>query len=460
MIDYYIRNSKNPKKDILKLTNELQNYFALECIKVEKTNNYQNNKLLNILTDEEYSKISNYFDTIKKNIKKYPFLEKYFKKEVANVKRLNSFADLFAGCGGLSLGLENAGFAPVFVNEIDPTFAETHYFNNNISVDNYYVGDINKLISEIENYKSTISDLDLVCGGPPCQGFSMANRQRIIDDPRNNLYKAYLKFLKYTKPKFFIIENVKGMSKKIDEILSDIVKYIGKEYDVHYTLLNASDFGIPQNRERFFIIGNRIGIKSADIVSNIIKKKTNKKITLESALYGLPVLLSKPEKNNSDYESIETGFTLQKKRLLQNEYLKEINKSEQFDYLLNHKNRFNNKRDIEIFNRLPQGANSLHESIADIMPYKSRNHMFKDKYYKLKMNEVCKTITSHMKLDCNMYIHPKQARGLSPREAARIQSFPDSFYFRGPQNKWYAQIGNAVPVKLAEIIGNEIRNYL
>ena len=86
--------------------------------------------------------------------------------------------------------------------------------------------------------------------------------------------------------------------------------------------------------------------------------------------------------------------------------------------------------------------------------------MFKDKYYKLKLNDVCKTITSHMKLDCNMYIHPKQGRGLSPREAARIQSFPDSFYFRGPQNKWYAQIGNAVPVKLAEIIGNELRKYL
>jgi DNA (cytosine-5)-methyltransferase 1 len=460
MIDYYIRNSKKPKKNILGLADELKKYFVMEGIKVEKTNYYQNNKLAKILTVEEYERISSYFDTIEKNKKKYPFLTKYIKTNLKKNFKSHKFADLFAGCGGLSLGLENAGFVPVFVNEIDPTFAETHYFNNNISVDNYYVGDINKLISEIENYKSTLSNLDLVCGGPPCQGFSMANRQRIIDDPRNNLYKAYLKFLKYTKPKFFIIENVKGMSKKIDEILSDIVKYIGKDYDVHYTLLNASDYGIPQNRERFFIIGNRIGIKSADIVSNIIKKKNNKKITLESALYGLPILFSKTEKNNSDYESIETGFTLQKKRLMQNDYLKEINKSDQFDYLLNHKNRFNNKRDIEIFNRLPQGANSLHESIADIMPYKSRNHIFKDKYYKLKLNEVSKTITSHMKLDCNMYIHPKQARGLSPREAARIQSFPDSFYFRGPQNKWYAQIGNAVPVKLAEIIGNEIRKFL
>lgn len=460
MIEYYLKNSKNPRKDVLDLCKELKVYFAIEGISIEKTNKYTNSALEKILSKNDYTLICNLIDTVVKNKNKYPLLSRYYKNEKTRNTKHYKFADLFAGCGGLSLGLENAGFEPVFVNEIDPTFAETHYFNNTISVKNYYVGDINKLVLEIENYKSKLAKLDLVCGGPPCQGFSMANRQKIIDDPRNNLYKAYLKFLKYTKPKFFIIENVKGMSKKIDEILSDIVKYIGKEYDVHYTLLNASDFGIPQNRERFFIIGNRIGIKSADIVSNIIKKKTNKKITLESALYGLPVLLSKPEKNNSDYESIETGFTLQKKRLLQNEYLKEINKSEQFDYLLNHKNRFNNKRDIEIFNRLPQGANSLHESIADIMPYKSRNHMFKDKYYKLKMNEVCKTITSHMKLDCNMYIHPKQARGLSPREAARIQSFPDSFYFRGPQNKWYAQIGNAVPVKLAEIIGNEIRKYL
>ena len=86
--------------------------------------------------------------------------------------------------------------------------------------------------------------------------------------------------------------------------------------------------------------------------------------------------------------------------------------------------------------------------------------MFKDKYYKLSETEVCKTITSHMKFDCNMYIHPNQARGLSPREAARVQTFPDSFYFRGSQNSWFAQIGNAVPVKLAEIIGKNILKFI
>ena len=137
-----------------------------------------------------------------------------------------------------------------------------------------------------------------------------------------------------------------------------------------------------------------------------------------------------------------------------------INGDKDISYLYNHKNRFNNDRDIEIFSRLPQGANSLHPSIEDIMPYKNRNGIFKDKYFKLKYTDVCKTITSHMKFDCNMYIHPTQSRGLSPREAARIQTFPDDFVFYGPQNSWYKQIGNAVPVKLAKAIGEEVKKYL
>ena len=107
-----------------------------------------------------------------------------------------------------------------------------------------------------------------------------------------------------------------------------------------------------------------------------------------------------------------------------------------------------------------QGDKSDDPKIADIMPYSRRNGIFKDKYFKLEENKVSKTITAHMKFDCNMYIHPTQARGLSPREAARIQTFPDDFVFYGPQNKWYKQVGNAVPVKFAQIIGEEIIKYL
>jgi DNA (cytosine-5)-methyltransferase 1 len=94
------------------------------------------------------------------------------------------------------------------------------------------------------------------------------------------------------------------------------------------------------------------------------------------------------------------------------------------------------------------------------MPYSKRNDIFKDKYFKLDETQICKTITSHMKFDCNMYIHPWEARGLSPREAARIQTFPDDYVIRGAQNQWYAQVGNAVPVKLAEAIGRSILDFL
>ena len=122
--------------------------------------------------------------------------------------------------------------------------------------------------------------------------------------------------------------------------------------------------------------------------------------------------------------------------------------------------RYNNPRDVQIFKRLPQGGDSLHPSIANIMPYKRRNHIFKDKYYKLREDVPCKTITSHMRLDCNMYIHPNQARGLTAREAARIQTFPDDYYFMGRPNSWYTQIGNAVPVSMAAAIGRSIAKCL
>ena len=94
------------------------------------------------------------------------------------------------------------------------------------------------------------------------------------------------------------------------------------------------------------------------------------------------------------------------------------------------------------------------------MPYTNRRNIFKDKYFKLDETKICKTITAHMQYDCNMYIHPWEARGLSPREAARVQTFPDDYVFMGPQNSWYAQIGNAVPVKFAEIVGLSIAEFL
>ena len=367
--------------------------------------------------------------------------------------------DLFAGCGGLSLGLEQAGFTPWFVNEIVPQFAETYKFNHQLSDEHYFIGDISDLNKNINNFQDLLTDITLVCGGPPCQGFSMANRQRILDDPRNGLYKQFLIFLGHIKPKFFIMENVKGMMNKVDEIIHDFSVFLGEEYEYDFAVLKAQDFGVPQNRERFILIGNRIGIDPHAIFNKIMEHRRSP-FLLRDALEGLPQLGAKTVKGQANIENQVSGFTVRDFDYVHNEFYRFINGDRNITKLYNHKNRYNNERDIEIYRRLPQGANSLHESIADIMPYKRRNGIFKDKYFKLMENQICKTITSHMKFDCNMYIHPWEARGLSPREAARIQTFPDDYVLMGAQNAWYAQVGNAVPVKLAQAIGEGIMCFL
>ena len=375
-------------------------------------------------------------------------------------KRLD-FIDLFAGCGGLSLGLEQAGFTPILVNEIVPQFSETYRRNRSLSNDSFYVGDICQLNNELAD-GSRFEGISLVCGGPPCQGFSMANRQRIIDDPRNMLYKEYLKFLCKVRPLFFIMENVRGMQSRWSEIEGDFNTYLNaseQEYQFTGKLLLAEDYGVPQHRERFIVIGNRIGIDPEDIFNKIFSMR-RAPFLLKDALFGLPPLGIKEVKGRNFIEDKNTGYTQCDFIYQKNEFYKFINGDREITQLFNHKNRYNNPRDIEIYSRLPQGGNSLHPSIADIMPYSRRNDIFKDKYYKLQEDRICKTITSHMKYDCNMYIHPWYSRGLTPREAARIQTFPDDFIFYGAQNMWYAQIGNAVPVKLAYVIGTAIESYL
>jgi len=357
--------------------------------------------------------------------------------------------------------LEKAGFAPVFFNEIVSTFASTYLANHDFKEGEYFVGDINELNGRLDDFGAIFFErpVSLVCGGPPCQGFSMANRQRIIDDPRNQLYKAYLLFLSKVRPLFFIMENVRGMANKYEEIKENFKEYLGEDYVFDFRLLKVQDFGVPQNRERFIMIGNRIGVDPKCVFEEMDKYK-RRPFVLRDALLGLPHLEARKQKNMGELESEESGFTERPFSYPKTDFYHFINGDREINILYNHKNRYNNPRDIEIYRRLPQGANSLHESIKDIMPYARRNGIFKDKYFKLDESQICKTITSHMRFDCNMYIHPWEARGLSPREAARIQTFPDDYVFKGAQNSWYAQVGNAVPVKFAEAIGRSIIKFL
>lgn len=243
------------------------------------------------------------------------------------------------------------------------------------------------------------------------------------------------------------------------QVVADF-KSIG--YDVDYRVVNAKDFGVPQNRERLIYIGNRIGVDNSLIFSALMNEaKGMPMFVLGDALYGLRELRASHSKNDTEASSGESGYKIEVSQDKNgNEYIALINCGSLFPLTFNHKARYNNDRDIEIYRRLEQGDKSDDPKIADIMPYKRRSGIFKDKYFKLENDKVCKTITAHMKFDCNMYIHPFQARGLTPREAARVQSYPDDYYFRGAFTKTYMQIGNSVPPLLGRAIAKVIKKYL
>lgn len=390
-------------------------------------------------------------------IKKY--CNHYINKARSSVNKDSlKMIDLFCGAGGLSLGFSQEGFVTALANDIQDCCVDTYAHNHpETPRDHIVLGDIKDVADNIENLvdKTTV---DLVVGGPPCQGFSMANRQRLIDDPRNHLYKNYVEIVKKVQPKFFVMENVKGMLSVAEQVKEDF-RNIG--YSVECHILNAKDYGVPQNRERLIYIGNRVNVDNEEIFQKIFAlSKTIPNHFLKDALFALRPLKAQTVKNDTESDTEESGRKIEAAQNCElNEYIDYINQGRKIRTTCNHKARYNNNRDIEIYGRMYQGDKSDDPKIADIMPYKSRSDIFKDKYYKLVENNVCKTITAHMKFDCNMYIHPTQARGLTPREAARVQSYPDDYFFRGAYTKTYMQIGNSVPPLLGRAIAKILIEY-
>ncbi|MBI2572224.1 DNA cytosine methyltransferase [Candidatus Woesearchaeota archaeon] len=378
-----------------------------------------------------------------------------------------TFIDLFCGAGGLSLGFENNGFELILANDNDRHSIETFKKNHpSLKTDSIILDDIRNLSGYFDKLGVKKNSVDLIIGGPPCQGFSMANRQRLIDDPRNYLYKEFVKAVFNLQPRAFLMENVKGMLPVAKQIVEDFEK---GGYAVSYQIVNAKNYGVPQNRERLIYLGLREkSFKNPkEILTTIFRhidiKKQPNEIPISSAFWGLRKLVARSEKNNTEIDSKKSG--LFKDKIFLNDrgdrsYVKKINSGRIPSSIYNHKARYNNDRDLLIFKLLPQGGRSDHPDIAHIMPYNNRKGIFKDKFYKLIHGKPSKTITSHMKFDCHMYIHPNEARGLTPREAARIQGFPDDYVFYGPYTQWYNQIGNAVPPPLSNIIAGVLRKHL
>lgn len=370
-------------------------------------------------------------------------------------------ADLFSGAGGFSLGFTQHGFKTVYAIDKEPCCIETYKFNHpEVAEERVVCKDISEIGDDLIRITNGM-EIDVIIGGPPCQGFSGANRQRMIDDPRNKLYKYFVESIASVKPKFFVMENVEGILKIKNEIIEDFTS-LDVTYRVIPFKINASEFGVPQNRRRVFFIGTRTDADLNAIINNIKRAgRVNPQTVLDDALYGMKQLSANTKINTTNENSEISGSKIDiSESPLLNDYIRLINNDKYDKVVYNHKARYNNSRDIKIFSRLHPGDRSDDPKIADIMPYSSRNDIFKDKYFRLQGDRQSKTITAHMQYDCNMYIHPREHRGLTPREAARIQSYPDNYYFTGPYTKTYMQVGNSVPPLIGKAIASAIREAL
>lgn len=405
----------------------------------------------------------------KLNDKKRKQIQDEFKKELRP-----TFADFFAGAGGLSCGFTQAGFRVCFANDFEDVCVRTYRYNHpEVPVDKVVKDDIRKIVDNVQNYID--EDVDVVVGGPPCQGFSSANQQRIIDDPRNELYKYYIECVKKILPKFVVMENVRGMLKVADQVVEDYESIKEKKngvtysYAVSYKLLNSLDFSVAQSRERLIYIAIRNDVSEKKditpkaIFEEICKANEDKPhYLLRDALEYIKPLDAPRIKNMNEKDDELTGKKIDVNSYSGNEseYLKLINEGRSIPVLFNHKARYVNDINYEIYRLLNQGDDASDPKISGIMPYSNRLHCFKDKYFKLVADKPSRTITAHLRMDCHSHIHPYQIRAITPREAARCQSFPDDYLFLGPYLKTYMQIGNAVPCLMAKGIANVIKKYL
>ena len=238
-------------------------------------------------------------------VKKYCNL--YIKEARSKVdKNSLKMVDLFCGAGGLSLGFTQEGFITCLANDIQDVCVDTYAHNHPETPRNRIIlGDIKeKIVDHVEELLEGVQ-VDVIVGGPPCQGFSMANRQRLIDDPRNELYKNFVQIVEKVNPPFFVMENVKGMLSVKDQVIEDF-EAIG--YKVVAKILNAKDFGVPQNRERLIYIGNRVGADNKEIFEKITElSKSIPETYLSDALFGLRELQASRIKNSTDLDTEESG---------------------------------------------------------------------------------------------------------------------------------------------------------
>ena len=407
------------------------------------------------------------------------------------------FIDLFAGAGGMSEGFIKAGFKPIAHVEMNKDACDTlktraafHYLKENNKVEEYYdylKGKITRqelwnkipenIINSVINKEispETLDDIfnivdkelgkrkvDIVIGGPPCQAYSVAGRARdpkgMADDPRNHLYKHYVEFLKRYKPKMFVFENVPGIlsanNGKYLDLIFEAVKEAG--YELEKKVLNAKNFDVLQDRKRVIIIGwkKNSNLKYPEFEDKVKQRQYE---VLKDLFSDLP----KIKNGEGEWKSIKYSKQT-------NEYLESTGIRNGIDFTTQHIARKNNDNDLEIYriavNKwVNEGKRLNYAELPSRLIKHNNTKTFTNRFQVVNNRGVSHTVVAHIAMDGHYYIHPdiNQNRSISVREAARIQSFPDDYFFESSRTAAFKQIGNAVPVLMAEGIAKKIMEML
>lgn len=394
--------------------------------------------------------------------------------------------DLFAAPGGLSLGFEMAGFRSLAAVDVDSRGMKTYSYNFPDS--EAITGDIRELDTRelMKRIRISRGDVDVVVGGPPCQGFSTIGRVKIaslvrkgvwnlknshprfIDDPRNILYREFVRIVRDLEPAVFVMENVPGITSYRD---GEIVRQISEDfkeigYRTEARVLNAVLMGVPQIRKRMFFIGtclkdspilwpqptHREPANTSISPDHIMKPRYKLKppCTVWEAIGDLP----NPVTGKSRLSDARLEYDMEPFA----DYQRWVREGSSAVH--NHIARQHSKRDVKVFSLLKEGGRwrDLPPEIRKLYGY--RDDIFHDKMKKLKKDSPSWIVAAHLWRDGYMYIHPEQPRSITVREAARLQSFPDRFIFQGSRTDQFRQVGNAVPPLLAKAVAAVVMEIL
>lgn len=347
--------------------------------------------------------------------------------------------DLFCGCGGISEGYQLAGFK--IVGGIDFNNYATETFKHNFKY--AIVHNIDIIAFPNEEISKEYGDVDVIVGGPPCQGFSSANRwQKELEDPRNKLFFEFIRFVQVIRPKIIMIENVRGLlTRDKGYAIGRIQEILGSaDYNISFKVLDASDYGVPQNRKRAIIVGIRKDYSDKIFDFETIVKQD--KTTVEDAIGEL----YKFENSNEEPKILNESANTPLRKFLR----KSDNKVLDQDIV------YPADKVQKRISFVPQGGN-WKDVPAELWP-NNRQNRHSSAYKRLDpRNQSCTIDTGNAHSN---YFHPLFNRIPTIRESARLQSFPDSFEFKGPRGSKYRQVGNAVPPLLAKAIADAIMKIL